>query len=224
MKKENKNNYYNDEDKVNFEKLNNFNKFNSKNIKSVQLNNHNTRYSNSDKNYFNTILKTEENTSLLNNNKEKKYYNNSDFKKFDQLNNFPEYNDKIDYENNTCTANGTTVKENEMVSIDGSMGTVFIGQVPTVEPKVTKDFQTILSWAQSTKQLGIRANADTPDAAKLARQYGAQGIGLCRTERMFNDIDRIGLFVEMIMAQSEMERNKVIKKLQLYLSIMLNLL
>ena len=99
MKKENKNNYYNDEDKVNFEKLNNFNKFNSKNIKSAQLNNFNTRYSNSDKNYFNTILKTEENTSLLNNNKEKKYYNNSDFKKFDQLNNFPEYNDKIDYEN-----------------------------------------------------------------------------------------------------------------------------
>ena len=121
---------------------------------------------------------------------------------------------KIDYENNTCTANGITVKENEMVSIDGSVGTVFIGQVPTVEPKVTKDFQTILSWAQSTKQLGIRANADTPDAAKLARQYGAQGIGLCRTERMFNETDRIGLFVEMIMAQSQDERNKVLKKLQ----------
>tara|TARA_B100000674_G_scaffold442003_1_gene406065 strand:- start:270 stop:2930 length:2661 start_codon:yes stop_codon:yes gene_type:complete len=121
---------------------------------------------------------------------------------------------KIDYENNTCTANGTTVKENEMVSIDGSVGTVFIGEVPTVEPKVTKDFQTILSWAQSTKQLGIRANADTPDAAKLARQYGAQGIGLCRTERMFNETDRIGLFVEMIMAQSEEERNQVLKKLQ----------
>ena len=121
---------------------------------------------------------------------------------------------KINYDNNTCTANGITVKENEMVSIDGSMGTVFIGQVPTVEPKVTKDFQTILSWAQSTKQLGIRANADTPDAAKLARQYGAQGIGLCRTERMFNETDRIGLFVEMIMAQSQDERNKVLKKLQ----------
>ena len=121
---------------------------------------------------------------------------------------------KIDYENNTCTANGTTVKENEMVSIDGSVGTVFIGEVPTVEPKVTKDFQTILSWAQSTKQLGIRANADTPEAAKLARQYGAQGIGLCRTERMFNETDRIGLFVEMIMAQSEEERNQVLKKLQ----------
>ena len=121
---------------------------------------------------------------------------------------------KINYENNTCTANGITVKENEMISIDGSIGTVLIGEVPTVEPKVTKDFQTILSWAQNTKQLGIRANADTPDAAKLARQYGAPGLGLCRTERMFNETDRIGLFVEMIMAESQEERNKVLKKLQ----------
>ena len=121
---------------------------------------------------------------------------------------------KIDYDNNTCTANGMTIKENDMISIDGSIGTIFIGEVPTVEPKVTKDFQTILSWAQNVKQLGIRANADTPSAAKLARQYGAQGIGLCRTERMFNEIDRIGLFVEMIMAQSAEERNQVLKKLQ----------
>ena len=121
---------------------------------------------------------------------------------------------KIDYDNNTCTANGITIKENDMISIDGSIGTILIGEVPTVEPKVTKDLQTILSWAQNTKQLGIRANADTPDAAKLARQYGAQGIGLCRTERMFNETDRIGLFVEMIMAQSAEERNQVLKKLQ----------
>ncbi len=121
---------------------------------------------------------------------------------------------KIDYDNNTCSANGITVKENDMISIDGSIGTIFIGEVPTVEPKVTKDFQTILGWAQNVKQLGIRANADTPDAAKLARQYGAQGIGLCRTERMFNEVDRIGLFVEMIMAQSAEERNLVLKKLQ----------
>ena len=121
---------------------------------------------------------------------------------------------KIDYDNNTCTANGMTIKENDMISIDGSTGTIFIGEVPTVEPKVTKDFQTILSWAQNVKQLGIRANADTPSAAKLARQYGAQGIGLCRTERMFNEVDRIGLFVEMIMAQSAEERNQVLKKLQ----------
>jgi len=121
---------------------------------------------------------------------------------------------KIDYDNKTCTANGITIRDGETISIDGSAGTVFIGDVPTVEPKVTKDFQTVLSWAQKTKQLGIRANADTPDAAKLARQYGAHGIGLCRTERMFNETDRIGLFVEMIMAQSLDERKQVLKKLQ----------
>ena len=121
---------------------------------------------------------------------------------------------KIDYDHKTCAANGITIKEEDMISIDGSAGTVFIGEVPTVKPKVTKDFQTILSWAQKAKQLGVRANADTPDAAKLARQYGAQGIGLCRTERMFNETDRIGLFVEMIMAQSLDERKQVLKKLQ----------
>ena len=114
MKKENKINYYNDEDKVNFEKLNNFNKFNSKNIKSAELNNFNTRYSNSDKNYFNTILKIDENTSLLNNsNKEKKYYNTSDFKKFDQLNNFPEYNDKIDNQNKENLGSETKYKSSD---------------------------------------------------------------------------------------------------------------
>ena len=121
---------------------------------------------------------------------------------------------KINYDDNTCTANGITVKDGETISIDGSRGIIFIGEVPTVEPKVTKDFQTVLSWAQKAKQLGVRANADTPDAAKLARQYGAQGIGLCRTERMFNETDRIGLFVEMIMAESLDERKQVLKKLQ----------
>ena len=120
---------------------------------------------------------------------------------------------KINYESNTCVANGITVKEGEIVSIDGSAGTVFIGEVPTVEPKVTKDFEQILKWAQNTKSLGVRANADTPDAAKLARKFGGQGIGLCRTERMFNASDRIGLFVDMIMAENIHERSKVLKKL-----------
>jgi len=120
---------------------------------------------------------------------------------------------KINYDDNTCTANGITIKEGETVSIDGSTGTVFIGMIPTVEPKVTKDFEQILEWAQKTKTLGIRANADTPEAAKLARKFGAQGIGLCRTERMFNGSDRIGLFVDMIMAENIEERTKVLKKL-----------
>ena len=120
---------------------------------------------------------------------------------------------KIDYDKNTCTANGNTVKEGEIISINGSVGTVFIGEVPTVEPKVTKDFEQILDWAQKTKVLGIRANADTPKAAKLARKFGGQGIGLCRTERMFNANDRIGLFVDMIMAENLEQRAKVLKKL-----------
>ena len=121
---------------------------------------------------------------------------------------------KIDYDNNVGTANGMTIKEGETITIDGSEGTVFIGEIPTVEPKVTKDFEQILTWAQKTKTLGIRANADTPEMAKLARKFGGKGIGLCRTERMFNETDRIGLFVEMIMAESQEERNKVLKKLQ----------
>ena len=120
---------------------------------------------------------------------------------------------KIDYDKNTCTANGKTIKEGETISINGSVGTIFIGEVPTVEPKVTKDFERILDWAQKTKVLGIRANADTPEAAKLARKFGGQGIGLCRTERMFNANDRIGLFVDMIMAENAEKRAKVLKKL-----------
>ncbi len=120
---------------------------------------------------------------------------------------------KIDYDNNRCSANGITVLEGEPITINGSTGEIYIGNVPTVAPQVTKDFQTILSWAQSKKNLGIRANADTPDAAKLARKFGAQGIGLCRTERMFNATDRIGLFVDMIMATNVKQRKQILKKL-----------
>ena len=120
---------------------------------------------------------------------------------------------KIDYDKNIGTANGITIKEGDTITIDGSEGTVFIGEIPTVEPKVTKDFEQILKWAQKTKTLGIRANADTPDGAVLARKFGAKGIGLCRTERMFNGSDRINLFVEMIMAENIEERSKILKKL-----------
>ena len=120
---------------------------------------------------------------------------------------------KINYDDYTCTANGITIKEGETVSIDGSAGTVFVGEVPTVEPKVTKDFEQILEWAQKAKKLGVRANADTPEGAILARKFGGQGIGLCRTERMFNASDRISLFVDMIMAENIEDRTKVLKKL-----------
>jgi len=104
---------------------------------------------------------------------------------------------KVDYDKRKCNANGITILEGDTITIDGSMGTVYAGVVPTIAPQVTKDFETILTWAQKAKRLGIRANADTPDAAKLARKYGAEGIGLCRTERMFNANDRLSIFVDM---------------------------
>ena len=78
---------------------------------------------------------------------------------------------KINYDDETCTANGITIKAGEIISIDGSEGTVYVGDIPTVEPKMTKDFEQILAWAQKAKTLGIRANADTPEGAKLARTY-----------------------------------------------------
>ena len=120
---------------------------------------------------------------------------------------------KIDYDNKQCAANGKTIHEGDAITIDGSSGAVHIGDIPTIEPKITEDFKRILEWSQKAKKIGIRANADTPEGAKLARQFGGQGIGLCRTERMFNGSDRIGLFVDMIMAETIEERNKVLKKL-----------
>jgi len=120
---------------------------------------------------------------------------------------------KINYDKKTATIDDKTINEGDTITIDGSSGKVFMGEIPAIEPKMTQDFRTILEWAQKSKKIGIRANADTPDGAKLARQYGGQGIGLCRTERMFNGRDRIGLFVDMIMAKTIEDRKKVLKKL-----------
>ena len=122
---------------------------------------------------------------------------------------------KVDYDKRKFNANGTIILEGDTITIDGSTGTVYAGIVPTVAPQVTKDFETILTWAQKAKRLGIRANADTPDAAKLARKYGAEGIGLCRTERMFNANDRLSIFVDMIMAKTKNQRKIILKKLGL---------
>ena len=120
---------------------------------------------------------------------------------------------KIDYVSKKFQVENKTVLEGDVITIDGSDGRVFMGEVPTIEPKITDDFRTILKWAEKTKRLGVRANADTPEGAKLAREYGAKGIGLCRTERMFNAQDRLGLFVEMIMTQTVDERKAVLEKL-----------
>ena len=121
---------------------------------------------------------------------------------------------RLDYENKRCTAGTATICEGDPITIDGSTGVLYLGEVPTIEPKITNDFKQILDWSQKAKRIQIRANADTPEMAKLARAYGAHGIGLCRTERMFNARDRIGLFVEMIMAKTVEERKTILKKLQ----------
>jgi len=120
---------------------------------------------------------------------------------------------KIDYASKKFQVENKTVLEGDVITIDGSEGRDFMGEVPTIEPKITDDFRTILRWSEKIKRLGIRANADTPDGAKLAREYGAKGIGLCRTERMFNAQDRLGLFVDMIMTQTVDERKAVLEKL-----------
>lgn len=120
---------------------------------------------------------------------------------------------KIDYNAKKCTAGSHAISEGDTITIDGSSGTVFLGRVPTTKPRITADFRTILDWAQKAKRIGVRANADTPEASRLARSYGAHGIGLCRTERMFNADDRIGLFVDMIMADTTAQRKRVLAKL-----------
>lgn len=120
---------------------------------------------------------------------------------------------KVDYERKKCMANGITIREGDPITIDGSSGNVFVGEVPTIKPKIPMEWPILLSWAQKTKRLGVRANADTPDDAKRARKYGAEGIGLCRTERMFNAADRQGIFVDMIMARDVNQRKEVLKKL-----------
>ena len=113
-----------------------------------------------------------------------------------------------------CFVGDVTVHSGDHITIDGSTGSVYVGIVPTVQPRITSNFKTILEWARKGKRLGIRANADTPQAARLARRYGAEGIGLCRTERMFNAADRIGLFVQLIMAKDADERRRRLAELQ----------
>ncbi len=122
---------------------------------------------------------------------------------------------KIDYSAKQLLIGDKDIGEGETLTIDGSTGNVYIGEIPTVEPKLTDDFRTILEWSEKFKTLGVRANADTPEAAKLARTYGAKGIGLCRTERMFNAHDRLAVFVEMIMTKTIQERKAVLEKLRI---------
>ncbi len=119
----------------------------------------------------------------------------------------------IKIEDRRCIAKNHTISEGDIITIDGGNGIVYADSVPTIKPKMTSDFKKIRGWAQDTKKIGIRANADTPEAAMLARKYGAHGIGLCRTERMFNAEDRLSLFVEMIMEENSEKREQILKDL-----------
>ncbi len=115
---------------------------------------------------------------------------------------------KLDVDNKEFHINDTTVKENDIITIDGSNGTVIVGEVPMVEPGLTDELKEFLGYADSIRELGVRANANTPDEATRARKYGAEGVGLCRTERMFLQKDRLPLMQDMIIAESKEERIK----------------
>ena len=111
------------------------------------------------------------------------------------------------------SVNDLVIKKDEFITIDGGTGEVFLGKVPTIEPKMSKEFETLLSWANKIKRLGVYANADTPEDAKKARKLGAEGIGLTRTEHMFMEQDRLPIVREMIMADTKKSRAEALKKL-----------
>ena len=108
---------------------------------------------------------------------------------------------------------GTTVRGGDWISIDGSSGEVMLGEVSTQQPSLSGNFTTIMRWADSIRKLKVRTNADTPHDSEVARKFGAEGIGLCRTEHMFFEGDRILAVREMILANDEAGRRKALEKL-----------
>jgi pyruvate, orthophosphate dikinase len=119
----------------------------------------------------------------------------------------------IDYNNKTFSVGDVTVKEGDPITIDGTTGRVILGDVPTIEPEISGNFEKIMEWADNVRRLGVRANADTPHDAKQARDFGAQGIGLARTEHMFFGEDRIPAMREMILSETPEEREKALDKI-----------
>jgi pyruvate,orthophosphate dikinase len=120
---------------------------------------------------------------------------------------------RIDYAAETLSVGPVTLKAGDVITIDGAQGQVLAGRVPMIEPELTGEFATLMQWADKVRKLGVRANADTPADAKAARNFGAEGIGLCRTEHMFFDDDRILAVREMILADDERSRRKALDKL-----------
>jgi len=119
----------------------------------------------------------------------------------------------IDGASKTITVGTTTLKEGDVVTIDGSTGEVMLGAVDTIKPELSGDFGTIMKWADARRRMNVRTNAETPLDAKTALEFGAEGIGLCRTEHMFFDAERIQNVREMIFAESEAERETALDKL-----------
>jgi pyruvate, orthophosphate dikinase len=119
----------------------------------------------------------------------------------------------VDAAGKTADLNGHRLAEDDVITIDGGTGQVIIGPVDLVPPQINEDFETILAWADALRRLKVRANADTPEDAAKAREFGAQGIGLCRTEHMFMADDRLPVVREMIMARNEEERRAALERL-----------
>ena len=120
---------------------------------------------------------------------------------------------RVDYAAGTVSVAGQILRQGDVVTIDGSTGQVLAGRVPMIEPELSGEFATLMSWADKARRLGVRANADTPNDARVALKFGAEGIGLCRTEHMFFDEDRIRAVREMILADDEKSRRAALAKL-----------
>ncbi|MBY0324317.1 MAG: pyruvate, phosphate dikinase [Reyranella sp.] len=121
---------------------------------------------------------------------------------------------RIDGRAGTLSVRGTTVKAGEFITLDGSTGELMLGVVPTVQPELSGDFAELMVWADEVRKLGVRANAETPTDAAAARKFGAEGIGLCRTEHMFFEGDRIVAVRQMILADDEKTRRAALAKIQ----------
>ena len=119
----------------------------------------------------------------------------------------------INYEKKFFKTNSIEIKEGDVITIDGSTGRIILGNVPTVKPEISGDFSKLMSWADNVRKLKVRTNSETPLDTKIARDFGAEGIGLCRTEHMFFDEDRILSVREMILSKTREDRAKALQKL-----------
>ncbi len=120
---------------------------------------------------------------------------------------------RVDYGRGTMSIGSRTFKTGDVITIDGSLGQVLAGRMPMIEPEMSGEFGTLMEWADSVRKLGVRVNGDTPDDARTAIKFGAEGIGLCRTEHMFFEETRIRTVREMILAEDEQARRAALSKL-----------